>query len=124
MTRRLMCIFAVLLASNAVIAEGLDGFWQHEKQPVWIEVRSETGTGNVVRNDNRPDALGFEMLRNLQAEGGNGRSWSGEVYAAQLGEYKSAEITLQDPDTMRFKVKVGFMSRTVEWQRVESVPGE
>lgn len=124
MNRRLTLIFAGLLASPLLWAESLDGYWQHEKQPVWIEVRSEAGVGSVVRNDNRPEAVGFEMLRNLQAESDDGQSWVGEVFAAQLGEYKTAEITLQDPDTMRFKVKVGFMSRTVEWQRVQSVPGD
>jgi hypothetical protein len=41
-----------------------------------------------------------------------------------LGEYKDAEISLSEPDIMQFKVKVGFMSRTIEWMRVDAVPAE
>lgn len=43
-------------------------------------------------------------------------------HAEKLGEYKDAEITLAEPDLMTIKVKVGFISRTVEWRRVETVP--
>ena len=124
MRYKLILMLGSLLVSSGLHAGSLDGYWQHEKQPVWIEVQSEAGVGSVVRNDNRPEAVGFEMLRNLQKKNAEGDSWSGEVFAAPLGEYKAAEITLQDANTMKFKVKVGFMSRTVEWQRVESIPGE
>ena len=48
----------------------------------------------------------------------------GEVYAARLGEYKDATLTLEGDDLLRFKVKVGFMSRTVLWRRVASMPAE
>lgn len=119
---RTILLLMTLMTSAPLLAENLDGFWQHEKQPLWIEVSTAGGGAKVVRNDNKPDAVGFEMLRNLERQGGEGDGWTGEVYAAQLGEFKSAKISLLGADLMQFKVKVGFMSRTVEWQRVKSVP--
>jgi len=114
--------FALLLIAPKLYAEAIDGFWQHEEEPVWIEISA--GGGQVVRNDNRPEAVGFEMLRDLRPTEGDDSEWSGEVYAARLGEYKDATLTLEGDDLLRFKVKVGFMSRTVLWRRVASLPAE
>ena len=50
--------------------------------------------------------------------------WRGQVYSERLGEYKDAEVSLSEPDSLEIKVKVGFMSRTVSWVRVDEVPGE
>ena len=61
-------------------------------------------------------------MRGLQSEASDGLQWTGEVYAAALGKYKDAEITLVEPDVMRFKVKVGFISRSVTWQRIAALP--
>lgn len=119
---KLLIWFALLLVSPGLYAEAIDGFWQHEEEPVWIEISA--GAGKVVRNDNRPEAVGFEMLRDLRPAEGDGSQWSGEVYAARLGEYKDAILTLEGDDLLRFKVKVGFMSRTVLWRRVASLPAE
>lgn len=67
------------------------------------------GGGQVVRNDSRPEVVGFEKLRDLRPTAGDGRQWSGEVYAAQLGEYKDASLTPKGNDLLRCKVKVGFL---------------
>ena len=114
--------FALLLVASGLHAEAIDGFWKHEEDPVWIEIGA--GGGQVVRNDNRPEAVGFEMLRDLRPTEGNDSQWSGEVYAARLGEYKDATLTLEGDDLLCFKVKVGFMSRTVLWRRVASMRAE
>jgi hypothetical protein len=44
------------------------------------------------------------------------------VFAARLGEYRDATITLESDDSLAFTVKVGMMRRTVEWRRVPEVP--
>ena len=82
----------------------------------------EVASGKVLRNDNKPDAVGAVFLRDVKSAGEAGSLWKGQVYAAALGEFKDAEISLPTGDTMKIKVKVGFMSRSVTWSRVESVP--
>ncbi len=122
---RIASVSALLMLSSAMVAAGdLAGIWQHESEPVWIQIEANETVGRVQRNDNKPEAVGFEMIRNLAQGGNDNATWTGQVYAAKLGEFKSAEIELIDEDVMRFKVKVGFMSRTVEWQRVDVVPAD
>ena len=99
----------------------LAGYWQHESEPVWIEMQPETGQGVMLRNDNRPDRVGFLVVTDLEASD-EPNEWSAQVFAARLGEYRQAEITLATDDRMVFTVKVGFMRRSVEWRRVSEVP--
>ena len=117
----LMLSAMVAMPGNADI--GLAGYWQHEGDPVWIEMRPETGEGVMLRNDNRPDRVGFLVVTDLVA-GDDPAEWSAQVFAARLGEYRKAQITLTDENRMIFTVKVGFMRRSVEWTRVSEVPAE
>ena len=66
--------------------------------------------------------MGRILLKDLKAREGEADRWNGQVYAERLEEYKDAEITLPEPDQMQIKVKVGFMSRTVNWTRVSGLP--
>ena len=99
----------------------LAGYWQHESDPVWIEMQPEAGQGVMVRNDIRPDRLGFLVVTDLEASD-DPNEWSAQVFAARLGEYRKAEITLAADDRMVFTVKVGFVRRSVKWRRVSEVP--
>jgi hypothetical protein len=115
----------VCLLSPALWAGDLDGFWQNEEQPAWIEIRfdDDRGTGTVLRNDKKPEAVGRVLLKDLVAED-EAQSWSGQIYAERFKEYKDAIVTLPEPGRMEIKVKVGFMSRTVQWNRVDALPPE
>ena len=55
----------LLLVSSLCSAEGISGFWQHPKDPVWIEVTSAAGNGLAVRNDNDPSSIGFAVLKEV-----------------------------------------------------------
>ena len=125
MTRLLPSLLLLMLSAMFALpghAENeLAGYWQHESEPVWIEMQPETGQGVMLRNDNRPDRVGFLVVTDLEASD-EPNEWSAQVFAARLGEYRQAEITLATDDRMVFTVKVGFMRRSVEWQRVSEVP--
>jgi hypothetical protein len=45
-----------------------------------------------------------------------------KFYAEKLGEYKDVEGSLPEAERMLLKGKVGFMSRTLEWVRVDKIP--
>ncbi len=119
-----ICLIAALLSSPQAIAQDIAGFWKHADEPGWIEISLEEGKGTVVRNDKFPERVGREIMKDLATENPEQAVWKGQIYAEKLGEYKDAEITLADPDRMSIKVKVGFISRTVEWQRVEAIPAK
>ena len=112
---------ALLLVCKVSAASDLSGFWQHPKDPVWLEVNEALGTGIAVRNDDDPTSVGFAVLKEVVADPKQGQ-WSGQVYVPQLGDYKRVIVTLPDANTLKMKVKLGFISRSVEWTKVSSVP--
>ena len=123
---RLLPTLLLLILSAMVMMPGnaetqLAGYWQHESDPVWIEMQPEAGQGVMIRNDIRPDRLGFLVVTDLEASD-DPNEWSAQVFAARLGEYRKAEITIAADDRMVFTVKVGFVRRSVEWRRVSEVP--
>ena len=119
--RLILMIATAIFATPGNAEADLAGYWQHESEPVWIEMQPQAGQGVVLRNDNRPDRVGFLVVTDLEVSDEPGK-WSAQVFAAQLGEYRNATITLVSDDLMAFTVKVGFILRTVEWARVSEVP--
>ena len=110
-----------LMISSLCSAEGISGFWQHPKDPVWIEVISTEGHGLAVRNDNDPSSIGFAVLKEVTVGDQEGR-WTGQVFVPQLGGYKRVELSLPTADTLKMKVKIGFLTRSLEWTRASEVP--
>jgi uncharacterized protein (DUF2147 family) len=121
---RILFTLVATLSTPLASAGDIVGFWKHAEEPGWIEIRMEdgVGSGKVVRNDTYPERVGREILKGLMVDESDEALWRGQVYAERLGEYKDAEIHLEDPDQLRMKVKVGFISRTVDWVRVNEVP--
>ena len=111
---------AILFICNVTAASDLNGFWQHSKDPVWLEVNEAMGTGIAVRNDDDPSSVGFAVLKEV-VTGPKEQQWSGQVYVPQLGDYKRVIVTLPDATTLKMKVKIGFISRSIEWTKVASV---
>ena len=122
MITRILLTLAIYAASPLVVAEDISGFWKHPEAPAWIEISLEEGKGTVMRNDKFPERVGREVVKDLKADDSEENLWRGEIYVERMGEYKQAEISLPEPGRMEFKVKVGFMSRTIEWMRVDEVP--
>ena len=111
----------LLLISSLCSAEGISGIWQHPKDPVWIEVTATAGQGLAVRNDSDPSSIGFAVLKEVSARDQKDR-WTGQVFVPQLGDYKRVELSLPTADTLKMKVKIGFLRRSLEWTRVSEVP--
>lgn len=119
---RITLFLCAMLVAPLSLAGDISGVWKHADEPGWIEISLDKGEGTVVRNDKFPERVGRQIIKELQADGSKQNLWRGQVYAEKLGEYKDAEISLKEPDLMQFTVKVGFMSRTIEWVRVDAVP--
>ena len=112
---------ALVFVCGVSAAGDLNGFWQHPKDPVWLDVSEAMGTGIAVRNDDDPSTVGFAVLKEV-VKGPKEGQWLGQVYVPQLGDYKRVIVTLPDANTLKMKVKIGFISRSVEWTKVASVP--
>ena len=56
---------AILFTCNVSSASDLNGFWQHPKDPVWLDVNEAMGTGIAVRNDDDPSSVGFAVLKEV-----------------------------------------------------------
>ena len=114
-------LLTLLLISSLCSAEGISDIGQHPKDPVWIEVTATAGHGLAVRNDSDPSSIGFAVLKEVTVGEQKGR-WTGQVFVPQLGDYKRVELSLPTADTLKMKVKIGFLRRSLEWTRVPEVP--
>ena len=115
-------LIAALLMMPQAFAGDISGYWKLTTEPGWIEINLKQGKGVVARNDKFPERVGREFLKNLVARDSEEGPWQGQVFIERLGEYKDAEISMAKPDRLNIKVKLGFMSRTLEWHRVDKVP--
>ena len=113
-------LVSILLLADNTGASGLSGFWQHPKDPVWLEVNEVSGVGVAVRNDDDPSSVGFKVLKAVVA-GPEVGQWSGQVYVPQLASYKQVILSLPDPTTLKMRVRIGFIIRTLEWTKVAAV---
>ena len=58
MIRFTRSIVVLLLTASAMVStpsyasSGLSGYWQHESEPIWIEMQPDEGKGVMLRNDN------------------------------------------------------------------------
>lgn len=111
-----------LLFTPLAVTGDISGFWKHVKAPVWIDIQLEEGRGTVVRNDKFPDRVGRTLLKDLQADTSKQDEWHSLIYVEKLGDYKDVEIALPEANQMLFKGRIGFISRTVEWVRVDGIP--
>jgi uncharacterized protein (DUF2147 family) len=117
-------VFSFLIA-NAYAAD-LAGLWRHAEEPVWLEIAvdGDAATGSIRRNDNKPELVGMTFLKEVKPDGNSGNQWVGQIYAESMKEFKDARINLETAEQMQIKVKVGFVSRTIKWQRVDDIPAD
>jgi len=119
--------FAVLSVFGLVMAHAsaadLAGLWRHAEEPVWLEIAAdgEVATGSIRRNDNKPELVGMTFLKEVKPAGNSGNQWVGQIYAQSMKEFKDAKINLKTAEQMQITVKAGFVSRTITWQRVDTL---
>lgn len=93
----------------------LVGEWVVGKQNtvVKIELQDDAYCGAIMSSDNPKVEIGKLMVKDLKEKKGK---WKGKVYAPQRNEWYDAEFIPKE-NTLDVKIKVGFMSRTMEWIR-------
>lgn len=110
---------SLVVFSQATVADSLDGLWSLTDKPVYMSIQSPVGL--VAYSQKDPDAVGKTLLRNLVADD-RPNTWQGEIYVRQLKRFEDAQISLISVDSMKITVKLGFISKTLYWERSAQVP--
>ncbi|MFT7403668.1 MAG: hypothetical protein ACI955_000723 [Zhongshania sp.] len=121
MFKYVLLLCALMFAPLAVSGE-ISGIWKATEGPVWIEIKLAEGNGTVIRNDKYPERVGSVILKNLKADKSKQHLWHGLIYVEKMGEFKNVEVTAPKQERMITKGKVGFLSKSVEWQRTDKIP--
>ncbi len=119
---RYILFFSTLLSASIAVGNDLSGYWKHAKHNVWIEIEMAKGTGIVVRNDRFPERVGRTFLTGITGNKNKQNAWYGQIYIEKLEDYKKVAISLPETDQMLINGKMGFMSRTAEWMRIDKMP--
>ena len=113
-------LFWVMTPVMAAEVDLLAGIWKQSGKDIWLEIKFDqaAGTGRVIRNDKRPESVGKPLLTELTSSSDEGKG-EGLMYVPQTKSRHRATLRLAGAKGMTMKVKVGFMSKTVDWLRVE-----
>jgi hypothetical protein len=66
--------------------------------------------------------VGRVLLKDLTPHKSRKNHWQAKIFVQKMGEFKEAEVSLPEPGRMIIEGKVGFISRSFEWNRVEKLP--
>ncbi len=106
------------VAKQASAADAIVGDWKPTDMDVDIRIFPKDGkyVGGVVKAAN-PALVNSEMLREIQFDPASGM-WRGEVFALKRGEFVPMTIKIT-ANGFEMVAGTGFMSKTVEWVRVQ-----
>ncbi|MGB1158782.1 MAG: hypothetical protein ACPG3V_05230 [Porticoccaceae bacterium] len=116
----LSTVLCTVLFTAAVWANPLLGVWKLEQQPVWMTIQlnqNETPEAVISRNDHKPETVGHLLIKQLEQQQSATNQWRGRIWVERLGEYRNADLKLADTSVLEIRVKVGFISQTVTWQK-------
>ncbi len=117
----LCSVFNVAGATEPNDASQLLGYWQPENDPdVIVTISQSEGRlqGHVSDHRVRPDeAIGVHTLHDFNFNAETNR-WTGRVYSAKRDKSFDGSIQLENVDEFKLEVRLGFLKRTVNWQRM------
>lgn len=120
---KIVVMVTLLMQAIGVFAEfddsSLSGFWQHESEPAVVEIvkQGEVSQGIVRKQEQRPQVIGRNLFSDLVFNPSEG-NWTGRIFVMRLNDEKDVTITQQSEDHFEMVVKVGFISRSAQWNRV------
>ncbi len=121
MIRKALAITCLFLLSATASANELIGYWQHESQPVIVEMLEQDGEtiGIIRQQTERPEVIGRTLYQQL-AYSKQDATWRGQIYVFRMKEFKDVTVELLSEEAFKMTVKVGFMSRSFTWKKVEA----
>jgi uncharacterized protein (DUF2147 family) len=106
-----------LFSITAFSQTDISGKWNTGDQNTLVEIVQQNGVyiGKIISSDNPKVKQGKVILRNVKAKKAG---WAGEIYAPRRSEWYDAEISTSG-NKLKLKMSVGFISKTVEWTKVD-----
>ena len=108
-----------LLWTPLTLGDDISGIWKATKAPIWIDISLKDGVGLVIRNDKYPDRVGQKLLKDLNGEKDEKPTWQGKIYIEKRQEYLDVDVSIPVKDYMVVTGKLGFFSKSIEWQRLK-----
>ena len=109
----LMTLFSI--TNYAQSQSDVVGEWVVGKQNTVIKIEQNDGiySGTIISSDNPKAEIGKLMVKDLKEKKGK---WKGKTYSPKRKEWYDAEFIPKE-NTLDVKIKVGFFSKTMEWER-------
>lgn len=130
-----LLLAAMIATSSAALAQPTPGsLWLNPRGTVavqtgacngklcgWIVWANPTAIADA-RESGVDRLIGTELLEDYEADGPG--MWSGEVYVPDMGRHFSSTITQLNPSSLRIKGCLigGFLCKSQDWQRIETLP--
>ncbi|MEO0789437.1 MAG: DUF2147 domain-containing protein [Bacteroidota bacterium] len=114
-----ICSFAFVQASAQNSGDEILGFWTTPDRNQVLEFVQNGDTYEaVIRQADQEEAIGKTPISGL-AYSGNNRYKDGQIYVPQRDMTANCSVKVLSDDELRITVRVGVMSRKIEWTRVE-----
>lgn len=117
--RNIFLVTMLSLFSITVFAQtDISGKWNTGNQNtlVKIEKAGDAIIGKIVSSDNSDVRIGSTLIKDVYLKKGK---WTGQMFAPRRNEWYDAEFKVKD-SKLEITISVGFMSRTIEWNKVEN----
>ncbi|MFT7592116.1 MAG: hypothetical protein ACI9UJ_002045 [bacterium] len=119
MTRFFLCLTASILFSSASFAQlSLVGKWNTGEDNTVVESYMKNGKwyAKIVSSNNKKAVIGRDILIGFSKSDG---LWKGHLFAPKKQKILAAKITPKK-DVLSITVSSGWISKTIEWQRVKT----
>lgn len=109
----LMALYSI--TNYAQSQSDITGEWDVGKQNTLVKIQQQNGVyyGKIKTSDNPKVKIGKLMVKDLKQTRGK---WRGKIYAPKRKEWYDAEFTPKE-NSLEITIKVGFMSKTINWKR-------
>lgn len=114
--KKIVATLAIGIVSLSSFAQqDLTGKWAVGQENTYVEIEQIKGvySGKIIASDNPKAKIGRLIVKDVKQ---TKNKWEGKVYAPKRQEWYDAELTPKE-NVLEIKIKVGFFSRTMEWQR-------
>lgn len=115
--KELTVVFFMMFVANFMHAQqSIEGIWDTGKENTKIELKKVEGEyiGTIVSSDNKKAKEGTKLIKDVQSENGE---WKGKLFVAKKKKWKDATFVSKG-DELEITVSSGWMSKTVEWAKV------
>ena len=117
--KKLFVVLMICLCGSVLFAQSdLTGKWHTGKENTLVKIYETKGEyfGEIVSSDNPKVQIGKKIVKDLKNKKGK---WKGKLFAVKKQEWVDAEFKPKN-DILEITVKVGFFTKTVEWNKVKT----